>query len=272
VQPSAAQGQTEACQMADEVLTERVGRHLLVVKLNRPQARNAVNAALAQALERAVLDAEADDEVRAVILTSTTDEVFCAGADLKDVAAGGHAGMYTEAGGFAGFVTAPRKKPWIAAVRGKALGGGLELCLACDMVVAGQDSSFGVPEVRRGVFAAAGGVIRLPRVIPRAVAYQMIVTGDPIPAARAYEVGLVNSIVPSSEVLSEATRLAAAIELGAPFAVRESLAIARLAHEEPEAKLWERCRDLGQRLLETQDFQEGPRAFAERRAPVWTGR
>ncbi|BBO30094.1 enoyl-CoA hydratase (plasmid) [Alteromonas sp. I4] len=257
--------------MSNTVLTELVGDHVLVVKLNRPEARNAINAELAQAMERVVEESEADPAVRAVILTSTTDPVFCAGADLKMVAAGDVNGMYTDKHGFAGFVAAPRTKPWIAAVAGKALGGGLELCLACDMIVAGTESYFGLPEVRRGIFAAAGGVFRLPQVIPKHIAMQMVATGVPIPALRAYELGLVNQLAQTSDVLTTAIDLANEIALGAPFAVRESLGIARKASELTEEALWALSEDLRERIVKTGDFQEGAQAFIERREPQWSG-
>lgn len=257
--------------MTDEVLLERLGAHILVVKLNRPAARNAVNVAMTQAITAAIETSENDASIRAVILTTTLADVFCAGADLKELAAGRGADLVTPAGGFAGFVRAKRSKPWIAAVAGKALGGGLEFCLACDMVVAGRGAFFGLPEVLRGIYAGAGGIFRLPLAIPRAIAFEMITTGVPIDAARAYALGLVNRLVETEEVMSAATALAEAIVKAAPVAVVESLSLARAADQHSEADLWRMSDEIGARLIKTEDFWEGPRAFSEKRAPVWKG-
>jgi enoyl-CoA hydratase/carnithine racemase len=258
--------------MSDEVLLERCGAHVLLVKLNRPGARNAINVAMTEAITAAVESSEADSEIRAVILTTTVADVFCAGADLKDLAAGRGADLVTTAGGFAGFVWARRRKPWIAAVAGKALGGGLEFCLACDMVVAGRGASFGLPEVLRGLYAGAGGAFRLPQAIPRAIAFEMLTTGLPIDASRAYELGLVNRVVETDEVLKAAVQLAEAISRAAPLAVVETLALARVANQKTEQELWQLSDELGARLQQTEDFWEGPRAFAEKRSPLWKGR
>jgi len=258
--------------MSDEVLLERCGAHVLLVKLNRPGARNAINVAMTQAITAAVESSEADPAIRAVILTTTVADVFCAGADLKDLAAGRGADLVTAAGGFAGFVWARRRKPWIAAVAGKALGGGLEFCLACDMVVAGRGASFGLPEVLRGLYAGAGGAFRLPQAIPRAVAFEMLTTGLPIDASRAYELGLVNRVVETDEVLNAAVQLAEAVSRAAPLAVVETLALARVANQKTEQELWQLSDELGARLQQTEDFWEGPRAFAEKRSPLWKGR
>jgi enoyl-CoA hydratase/carnithine racemase len=258
--------------VTDEVLLEPCGPHILVVKLNRPAARNAVNTAMTQAITAAIETSEADPAIRAVILTTTMPEVFCAGADLKELAAGRGGDLVTAAGGFAGFVRARRAKPWIAAVAGKALGGGLEFCLACDMVVAGRGASFGLPEVLRGIYAGAGGVFRLPLAIPRAIAFEMMTTGLPIDAARAYELGLVNRLVEPDDVLNTAIKLAESISKAAPIAVVETLALARIANQKSEQELWQLSDELGARLLKTEDYWEGPRAFAEKRSPVWKGR
>ena len=258
--------------MSDTVRTTMHDGHVLIVELNRPAARNAFNIEMAEALAVVVETSEADAAVRVVVLMAAGEEVFSAGADLKVIASGQAGKLSTRAGGFAGLVRAARAKPWIAAVAGKALGGGLELCLACDMIVAGENASFGLPEVRRGIYAGAGGVFRLPRAVPRAIALEMIATGEPIDARRAYEIGLVNRLAPTPSVRAEALRLAHAVTLSAPRAVQESLTLARLADEESEAKLWARSREIGKRIFATEDFDEGLRAFAEKRAPVWTGR
>jgi enoyl-CoA hydratase/carnithine racemase len=257
--------------MADEVLYELVDGGIAVVTLNRPEKRNAVNAAMAQAIADAVRRTERDPGVRVVVLTSSNDRVFCAGADLA-AAAEGSSGASLPESGFAGFVYANRRKPWIAAVRGFAVAGGLEICLACDMIVASSDARFGLPEPKRGLIAGAGGLTRLPRVIAKHVAIEMITTGEPIDAARAHALGLVNRVVAADQVLDAALAIARSIVANAPIAVQESLALARRAAELDDAA-GRACTDEAvARLRTTEDFKEGPRAFLEKRAPVWKGR
>ena len=258
--------------MTDLVLYEKMADGVAVVTLNRPEKRNAVSPELAAALEAAVKQTEADPEVWVVILASSNDQVFCAGADLAAVAEGRGAKISTPDGGFAGFVNAHRKKPWIAAVRGAALAGGCELCLACDMIVAATDSRFGLPEVKRGLMAAAGGLSRLPRAIPRHVALEMVATGDPIDAPRAYALGLLNVVAKPDAVLDEALVLARRIAINAPLAVQESVTLAREAAYMDEAEAGLATDAAMARLRQTADFKEGPRAFVEKRAPAWTGR
>jgi len=256
----------------DVVQFHRAGVHIAVLTLNRPQARNAVNAALARALEQHVQAVEADAEIRVAILTGAGGQAFCAGADLKELAGGSApSARSTPDGGFAGFVNARRRKLWIAAVHGAAVAGGLELMLACDLVVASEHAIFGLPEVQRGLIAAAGGIYRLPRSLPRAIALEMIATGDPIDAHRALALGLVNRVVAPGEVLHSALQLAGRVCANAPFAVAESLAVARRVPDLDEAALQALARDAIARLVKTDDYLEGPRAFAERRAPRWTG-
>jgi len=257
--------------MAEAVLFDLIAPHVALVTLNRPEARNAVNGDVARGLEAAVARVEAEDDLRVAILTGN-GAAFCAGADLKEVAGGRGAALYTERGGFAGFVRAPRKKPWIAAAQGHALAGGLELLLACDMAVAAEGATFGLPEVKRSLVAAAGGVFRLPRALPRAIAFEMIATGEPITGARAAMLGLVNAAAPAERVMEQALALAARITVNAPIAVRESLAIARQALDLDDDALWALSGEASRAIRETEDFQEGPRAFIEKRAPRWTGR
>ena len=259
---------------AFEVVTlQRLPGHVALVILNRPQARNAVNAALAAALQVIVDDTEADPQIGAVVLTGAeAGGVFCAGADLKEVAAGGADALFTERGGFAGFVDAPRSKPWIAAVNGKALAGGCEIVLACDMVVAADTAAFGLPEVTRGLIAAAGGLYRLPRVLPRPLALELILTADTMPAADALRLGWLNRVVTAAQVVDEALALARRITRNAPVAVRESLRIARQAADLDEAQLRELSLQARQRVQATEDYREGPRAFIEKRPPRWSGR
>lgn len=263
---------TEPAGLGRDILFDIVGEHIAVVTLNRPQKRNAVNVELAEALGWAVGAIERDDAVRVAILASSHPETFCAGADLAEIAAGRGALLAPEGVGFAGFVDAPRTKPWIAAVRGAALGGGCELALACDMIVAGEDGRFGLPEVKRGLFAGAGGVHRLPRALPRHLALELVLTGEPLTARRGHELGFVNRLAESERVLDEAVALAAAIAANAPVAVRESLHVARLAQEATDAALRRLSGERGDIVFASADSREGALAFLERRAPVWTGR
>ncbi len=238
----------------------------------RPEVLNAVNSTVAQELDSVVRSTEADDDVWVVILTGSGTRAFCTGADLKVVAAGRLDTLWTDAGGFAGFVNAERSKVWIAAVEGVALAGGFEIALACDLIVASEGAAFGLPEVSRGMLAAAGGVYRLPRALPRAVALEMIATGERMSAEQAFALHLVNRITNRSQALTEAIALAETICLNAPVAVRESLAIARRAFDFDDAQLLQRSLETQRRLMSTEDFQEGPRAFIEKRRPVWRGR
>jgi enoyl-CoA hydratase/carnithine racemase len=255
----------------EPVLIDRLSHYVLQVTLNRPHARNAVNGEMARGLEAAIDLTESDPNIRAVILAAAGEKGFCAGADLAEVAAGRGRELSTERSGFAGFVRAQRSKPWIAMVGSSALGGGLELCLACDMIVAARSARFGLPEVKRGIFAGAGGAIRLPLVIPRLIALEMIATGDPIDAERAFSIGLVNRIVADPDLQIATLALAEAIAGNAPISVRESLALARAAHEHPETEMWRRNAVAGRKVMSSQDAKEGPQAFLEKRSPSWTG-
>ena len=255
-----------------EVLYEIVDEHVALVTLNRPDKRNAVNGVVAAALQWIRRQAEADPQVRVAIIASASPQTFCAGADLAEIAAGRGQTIAPDGEGFAAFTDVAHAKPWIAAVCGAVLAGGCELALACDMVVASRDARFGLPEVKRGLFAGAGGVFRLPRMIPRNLAYEMVATGDPISAERAYQFGLVNRLVAPGQALAAARELAREIAVNAPVSVRESLAVARLAFDLDEAALRERSRQAGAVTSATEDAKEGPRAFLEKRPAVWTGR
>jgi enoyl-CoA hydratase len=258
--------------VGQEVLYEVIDDHIAVVTLNRPDKRNAVNGAVAAALDFLIKKIEGDDAIRVAVLASSSTGVFCAGADLGEISAGRGGQLGTKDGGFAGFVDQPKVKPWIAAVTGPALAGGCELALACDMIVASDDSRFGLPEVKRGLFAAAGGVHRLPRALPRAVALELIATGDPLDVARAHSFGLVNYVVPNAEVKARALDLARAISVNAPLSVRESLKIARLANELSDAELRRQSNQVARTVMTSEDAREGPLAFLQKRAPVWKGR
>ncbi|MDO6414459.1 enoyl-CoA hydratase-related protein [Sphingomonas sp. BIUV-7] len=256
----------------DVVLYEELTPHIALVTLNRPEKRNAVNPALSEALEAIVRRIEADPAIRVAILTSSFDRVFCAGADLQAIAAGQGKGTETAAGGFAGFVYALRKTPWIAEVEGLALGGGFELALACDMIVASESARFGLPEAKRGLLANAGGLHRIGAVLPRNLAHEMIATGEPIDAARAYHFGLVNRVAPPGGTRAAALDLAELVAANAPLAVQYALQGAKMAAAQPEAFGRVIATERFTALRATQDYEEGPRAFLEKRTPVWTGR
>jgi crotonobetainyl-CoA hydratase len=249
--------------------------HVLLVTLNRPRARNAVDGPLTLALGTALEEADRDPEVRAVVLTGA-GEVFCAGADLKAIARGESLNPPgTEAWGFAGVVNHPISKPVVAAVNGTAFGGGTELVLACDLAVAADTATFGLPEVRRGLIAAAGGLVRLPEKLPRKVAMRMVLTGQPIDAATALRWGLVNDVVPVDRVLETALALAHQIAANAPLAVQASKRVAAGIHDgtiPTEAAAWEANDREMIALMGTEDAIEGPTAFAEKREPRWKGR
>lgn len=259
------------------VLTERRGRVLLVT-LNRAAARNAVNLAVTLGLGDALEEAERDRDIWAVVVTGAGDKAFCAGADLKAISRGeslAPADPARAAWGFAGYVTHHISKPTIAAVNGFALGGGTEISLASDLVVAADTASFGLPEVKRGIYAAAGGVFRLPTQIPKKVAMEMILTGEPITAQRALELGLVNRVVPRAEVVAAALELAGQITANAPLSVQASKRIANgiiNGQVAAEAASWELSRTEGRPLRGRADAAEGPRAFAEKRPPNWQAR
>lgn len=244
---------------------------IAVIRLDRVEARNAINPAMAQAIESAIDRLEQDDELWIGILAHN-GPVFSAGADLKEIAAGRGGFLGTERGGFGGIVLRERTKPLIAAVDGHAVAGGTEIVLSCDLVVASTIAKFGIPEVKRSLVAAAGGLVRLPRVLPPNIAMELAITGDTLSAERAHHFGLVNELCPPGEVIAAATALAERVAANAPIAVRESR---RLILEAPTQTDSEGIVEGGRtiaRLASTEDFAEGPRAFIEKRPPVWKGR
>ncbi|SFV00232.1 enoyl-CoA hydratase-related protein [Pseudoduganella namucuonensis] len=251
---------------------EKLTPHIALVTLNRPDKRNAVDGAVTRLMVRYVEQTENDTEIRVVILAAAGTAAFCAGADLAELAAG--RGQETTAGGngFGGFVHARRGKPWIAAVQASAMGGGTEFVLACDLAVAGESATFGLPEVRRGVIAAAGGVYRLARAIPQRKAMELVLTGDSLTAREAQALHLVNRVTADDQVMTEALALARRIADNAPLAVAESRRLAGAAFDGTDAELGERGVEAAYRLMATEDFKEGPRAFFEKRRPQWQGR
>eukprot|EP00127_Corallochytrium_limacisporum_P001602 Clim_evm5s69 gene=Clim_evmTU5s69 len=252
------------------VLFEKRG-HVAIFTLNRPKDRNAVSYEVSSTFEKYMDQFEADDDLWIGILCGK-GKVFCAGADLKAVNSG--AEIMTEKGGFCGFVKYPRTKPMIAAIDGPALAGGCEIALACDMIVASKNSFFGLPEVKRSLVAAAGGLFRLPRKIPENVASEVVLTGDPISVDRMYQFGFVNRLVEPGNAFNEAMKLAETVVTNAPLAVRESRMIISdyVKGGWTEDQGWQRSTDGFMTLVDTDDFQEGPRAFVEKRAPKWTGK
>lgn len=249
--------------------------HVAVLTINRPDARNAVNGEVARGIEAGIDRLERDDNAWVGILTGAKTEkgyIFCAGADLK-VMGVDPGQMQTELGGFAGFVQRERTKPVIAAVDGPALAGGTEIVLACDLVVASETATFGVPEVRRNLVAAAGALFRLPRKLPRNIAMELVLTGRlDFSAERAHRFGLVNRLCPEGEALEAALELANEITEAAPLAVRESRRIVLKSTDQPDDVGWKLSAAGIVKMFGTEDFNEGLSAFIEKRQPQWKGR
>jgi len=243
----------------------REGR-VLVISLQRAAKRNAINRAVADALDGALNELDDDEDLWAGVLTGTPD-VFSAGSDLTAL------GDYvTERGGEYGIIRRARRKPLIAAVEGPALGGGLEIALACDLVVAATTARFGLPEVRIGVVPTCAGLFRGPHALPLNVARQLILTGRPIDAARAYEVGFVNLLTEPGQALTEAERLAQEICENAPVSVQACLAAVNTLEGETDELGWEQTDAALTAASASADAREGVRSFLEKRPPVWTGR
>lgn len=261
--------------MADIVTYETRDRVALIT-LNRPEARNAVNGDVAEGMEAAIDRMEADDEVWIGVLQANTEgqtkPVFCAGADLKAINSGDAARLNTARGNFAGFVYRERKKPVIVAVDGLATAGGCEIVLAADLVVATTRSAFGLAEVKRNLIAGAGGLFRLPRAIGKSAAMEAILTGEPIPAQRAYELGLVSRLVEPGDATAEALRLAAQITANAPLAVWESRKVVLASGDQDDATLKKMTNAAMGTVMSSEDLKEGLTAFIEKREPRWTGR
>lgn len=255
--------------MSNEVLTEVIEENILVITINRSEARNAINEAAAEGIAAAMDELDSNDNLRAAILTGANG-TFCAGMDLKAFLKGEK--PIIEGRGFGGLVEAPPKKPLIGALEGFVLAGGLELSLACDITVCAESTQFGIPEVKRGLIAAAGGVVKLPRLIPTRVAMEMALTGEPILAQRAWDLGLVNKVVAEGTVFEEAKKLAKTICANGPLAVMASKqCIVESANWSGE-ELFANQKPIVHSVIRSEDAKEGPRAFAEKRAPNWQGK
>lgn len=253
--------------MAEEILTE-VRDGVLIVTINRPEAKNAMTKAAAEVIAAAMDRLDAEDALRVGILTGAGG-TFCSGMDLKGFLRG--ESPIVEGRGFGGLTQKPPAKPLIAAVEGYALAGGLELMIACDLVVAGKDAKFGIPEAKRGLVAAAGGVMTLPDQIPERIAMELALTGDFMGAQRAYEIGLINRVV-DGPALAGALELAARIAENGPLAVRVTKQIMRESRDWSLGERYDRQSPLIAKVFASHDAREGAAAFAEKRKPNWTGR
>jgi enoyl-CoA hydratase len=249
------------------VLTER-RESVLIVTINRPEARNAVNRAVAEGIAAAMDELDGDRGLRVGILTGA-GQSFCAGMDLKAFVAGER--PHVEGRGAAGLVQRPPAKPLIAAVEGYAVALGFEILLACDLIVAAADARFGLPEVKRGLVAAGGGLIRLPKRMPYHVAMELSLTGDPIAADRAAALGLVNRVAPPGGALAAALELGGAIARNGPLALAATKRIVASAQDWADAEAWEHQAAFVGPVFASEDAREGATAFAERREPVWRG-
>jgi enoyl-CoA hydratase len=253
--------------MTSEVLVEHIDG-MVIITINRPEARNAVNRAVSYGVCEAIDEMERNPDLRIGILTGAGGN-FCAGMDLKAFLRG--ESTRVEGRGILGIARTPPKKPLIAAVEGYALAGGFESVLACDLVVAARNASFGLPEVKRGLAAAAGGLMRLPRLIPQRIAMEVALTGDMISAERLHQYGLINTLVEPGQALEEAKKLARRIMANAPLAVAASKRVIVEQRDWSTADMFERQEFITGHLLNSEDAREGATAFAERRSPVWKG-
>ena len=250
-----------------EVLVEHEDG-MVIITINRPQARNAVNRAVSYGVCAAVDELDARDDLRVGILTGAGG-TFCSGMDLKAFLRGEVTRV--EGRGILGIALTPPRKPLIAAVEGYALAGGFEAMLACDLTVAARNAQFGLPEVKRGLAAAAGGLLRLPRLIPPRIAMELALTGDMMSAERAAQYGLVNVLTEPGQALEEAKRLAARIIANAPLSVAASKRVMVEQRDWPIAEMFLRQQEITGPVLQSADAREGAAAFAEKRKPNWKG-
>jgi acetyl-CoA C-acetyltransferase len=262
------EAQNTEAQNTSTVLVDKRGA-VTVITLNRPERKNAVDLATAELLEKVVDEFEADADARVAVITGAGGS-FCAGMDLKAAASGEFA--MTERGGPLGITARPLSKPLIAAVEGHALAGGCELALVADLIVAASDSQFGLPEPKRGLVAAAGGVLRLAQRLPRNLAMEMALTGNPLPATRMAELGLVNRLAEPGQALEAALALAEEIMLNAPMSVQVSKQIIEQAPDWTVGEAFSKQSDLAMTAVLSEDAVEGIAAFGEKRAPIWKGR
>lgn len=254
--------------MADEVLTT-IEDGIIIITLNRPEAKNAANKALAEGIAAAIDELESNDELRVGILTGAGG-TFCSGMDLKAFVTGETPNIPGR--GFAGLTEYTPNKPLIGAVEGYALAGGLELAISCDMLIAADNAKFGIPEVKRGLAAAAGGLVKLPRQIAPRIAMELALTGDFISAQRAAELGLINHVVPAGTALEAAKELAARIAANGPLAVAKSKQVIAEQGDWSSAEMFQKQNDIVLPVFTSADAIEGATAFAEKRAPNWTGK
>ncbi|MFR9802483.1 crotonase/enoyl-CoA hydratase family protein [Pseudonocardia sp. RS010] len=254
--------------MSDEVLVERRGA-VQVITINRPEQKNALNLGVAQGIAAAVDELDASDELWVGVLTGAGG-AFSAGMDLKAFLRGESPAI--EGRGLCGITQTPPRKPLIGAVEGWALAGGFELLLACDLVVAARTARFGVPEVKRSLIAAGGAALHLPRRLPPAIALELLLTGDPISAERAAEVGLVNRVTDEGGALDGAVALGETIAANGPLAVAATKEVARQTVDWTLADMWAKQEPIIRPVFSSEDAKEGATAFAEKRAPVWKGR
>jgi enoyl-CoA hydratase len=254
--------------MANEVLTS-ADNGVLTITLNRPEAKNAANRALAEGFVAAADELEGNVDLRVGILTGAGGS-FCSGMDLKAFVSGET--PHIPGRGFAGLTEYRASKPIIAAVEGYALAGGFEMAISCDLIVAAEDSKFGIPEVKRGLAAAAGGLAKLPKQIPYRIAMELALTGDFITAQRAYDLGLINQVVPSGTALEAATALAAKIAANGPLAVAASMQVVSSAQDWTSDIMFDKQNEIVQPVFVSEDAIEGATAFAEKRAPNWKGK
>ena len=253
--------------MSTAIITNELNGVLTII-INRPEARNAVNGAVATGIAAAIERLDNEDGLVVGIITGASGN-FCAGMDLKGFLTGEQ--PFVEGKGFAGLVDAPPRKPLIAAVNGYALAGGFEIALACDMIIASEQATFGLPEVKRSLVAAAGALYRMPKQLPQKIAMELLLTGEPISAQRAYEIGLVNHVV-TGDAMGTAQKIAGKIRANGPLAVLASKDVVNRAGTLTEEELRNYQNETIMSVFSSEDAKEGAKAFAEKRKPVWQGK